>query len=72
MWLPDAEPLASLRRDVDRKSHKIKQVLTDPRMRKEFLGGVVKDDKKAVKAFVGQNQENILKTKPKVREVLDM
>ena len=35
-------------------------------MRKEFLGGTSKDEKKAVKAFVEQNKENALKTKPKV------
>lgn len=64
--MPEAQPLALLRRDVDRKSHKIKHVLTDPGLRKEFLGGIPKDEKKAVKAFVNQNTENALKTKPKV------
>lgn len=56
-----------MRRDIDRKSHKLKNVLLDPLLRKEFLGGIPKDDKKAVNAFCGQNQENALKTKPKVR-----
>ena len=55
-----------MRRDLDRKSHKLKGVLLDPTMRKEFLGGTSKDEKKAVKAFVEQNKENALKTKPKV------
>ena len=55
-----------MRRDIDRKSHRLKGVLLDPAMRKEFLGGISKDDKKAVKTFVEQNKENALKTKPKV------
>lgn len=55
-----------MRRDIDRKSQKLKTVLLDPAMRKEFLGGISKDEKKAVKAFVEQNKENALKTKPKV------
>ncbi len=55
-----------MRRDIDRKSPKLKSVLLEPAMRKEFLGGVSKDEKKAVKAFVEQNKENALKTKPKV------
>lgn len=55
-----------MRKDIDRKSDKLKSVLLDPAMRKEFLSGIFKDDKKAVKAFVEQNKENALKTKPKV------
>ena len=66
MWMPEAAPLALLRRSVDRKPHKIKAVLTDAKIRKEILGGIPNDEKKAVKAFVAQNTENALKTKPKV------
>ncbi|KAI9817523.1 MAG: hypothetical protein M1827_001133 [Pycnora praestabilis] len=65
LWMPEAQPLALLRRDVDRHSHRIKAVLTDARLRKEFFGGLQKDEKKAVKAFVAKNNENALKTKPK-------
>ncbi|KAL8910609.1 MAG: hypothetical protein Q9171_004103 [Xanthocarpia ochracea] len=65
LWCPEAAPLAAMRRDIDRKSHKLKSVLLEPAMRKEFLGGISKDEKKAVQAFVGQNKENALKTKPK-------
>lgn len=54
-----------MRKDVDLKSHKIKAVLTAPELRKEFFGGIANDEKKAVKAFVGMNTENMLKTKPK-------
>ncbi|KAI9845616.1 MAG: hypothetical protein M1838_001676 [Thelocarpon superellum] len=65
LWHPEAAPLALLRRSVDRRSERLKQVLQDASMRKEFLGGVSKDEKKVVQAFLGHNQENILKTKPK-------
>ena len=66
IWHPDAPPLSLLRQDVDRKPHKLKKVLLDPNIRKEFLKGAPNDEKKAVKGFVGQNAENMLKTKPKV------
>ena len=66
VWHPEAPPMALMRRDLDRESHKIKEVLMVPKMRKEFLGGIAAVEKKAVKAFVGMNTENALKTKPKV------
>ncbi len=65
--MPEAQPLALLRRDIDRRPEKLKTVLTDPTMRKLILNGITKDEKKAVKAFADQNRENMLKTKPKVR-----
>lgn len=65
VWHPEAPPLALMRKDVDLKSHKIKAVLTAAALRKEFFGGIGNDEKKAVKAFVGMNTENALKTKPK-------
>ncbi|KAL8865179.1 MAG: hypothetical protein Q9198_009441 [Flavoplaca austrocitrina] len=65
LWCPEAAPLAAMRKDIDRKSDRLKSVLLDPAMRKEFLSGISKDDRKAVKAFVEQNKENALKTKPK-------
>ena len=67
--MPEAQPLALLRRDVDRRSHKIKRVLMDAGLRKEFFGGIPKDEKKVVQAFVKQNAETALKTKPKVSSV---
>lgn len=64
--MPEAAPLALLRTDIDRHPHNIKRVLMEPRVRKEILGGISNDEGKAVKAFVSQNSENALKTKPKV------
>ena len=55
-----------LRRNVDRKPHQIKKVLTETRLRKEFLGVKSNDEKKVVAAFIENNQENALKTRPKV------
>ena len=66
LWMPDAEPLRLLRRNVDRKPEKIREVLTEANLRKQILGGVSNDEKKTIKAFASQNTENALKTKPKV------
>lgn len=66
LWHPDARPLALLRRAVDGKPHKLKRVLAEPGLRKEFFGGIPKDEKKVVKAFIRHNEENMLKKKPKV------
>ncbi|KAI4242068.1 MAG: hypothetical protein LQ352_007312 [Teloschistes flavicans] len=69
LWSPEAAPLAALRRLIDKKAQKLKDVLMAADMRKEFLGGIAKDEGKAVKAFCGMNKENALKTRPKVSEV---
>lgn len=55
-----------MRRDIDRHPDRIKAVLTNDGVRKEFLKGAPKNDAKAIKAFVGSNADNALKTKPKV------
>lgn len=65
--MPEAAPLALLRTDIDQRPHRLKCVLMEPGIRKEVLGGMPKDEKKAVKAFLSQNSESALKTKPKVR-----
>ncbi|MCJ1335795.1 hypothetical protein MMC09_001069 [Bachmanniomyces sp. S44760] len=65
LWHPEAAPLALLRRNIDRNAAKIKKVLIHARIRKEFFNGIPADEKKATKAFIGQNSENMLKTKPK-------
>ena len=65
--MPEAQSLAALRSDVDRRPQKIKRVLSDPKLRKQFFLGVGANEQKVVKAFVDQNTENALKTKPKVR-----
>ncbi len=67
--MPEAAPLALVRRDIDRNANKIKRVLMEPGIRKEVLGGISKDEKKAITAFISQNRENALKTKPKVRVI---
>lgn len=65
--MPEAQPLALLRRNIDRKPEVIRRVLTDATLRKKVLGGIPNDEKKAVKAFALHNAESALKTKPKVR-----
>ena len=66
IWHPEAGPLSLLRRAVDQKSHKLKRVLRDPFIRREFLNAVPDNEKKVVKAFTDSNAENALKNKPKV------
>ena len=56
-----------MRSDIDRHPRRIKDVLMDESLRREFLNGASKKETKAVKAFVSANAENALKTKPKVR-----
>ena len=65
LWHPEAQPIARMRRDIDRRAHRLKTALMSPGIRREFLGGIGKDEKKVVKAFVDNNSENALKTKPK-------
>lgn len=69
LWQPDAQSLGKLRREIDRRSTRIKQVLMNERIGKEFLGGVSASEKKAVKAFIGltSNASTALKRHPKVR-----
>jgi hypothetical protein len=67
--MPDAQHLAQLRRAVDRKPWKLKRVLRDAGIRKHFLGSVVDEETKVVKAFVSHNSDSALKTKPKVSSV---
>lgn len=67
-WQPEAAALNKLRRDIDRKPHKIKRILTEARFQENFLGSVTNNEKKAVKAFVNlpMNESNALKRNPKV------
>ncbi|PWY83499.1 hypothetical protein BO70DRAFT_290842 [Aspergillus heteromorphus CBS 117.55] len=65
LWMPEADKLALLRQDVDRNSHRLKSVLRADDMRREIFNGLPDDDDKAVEAFVSQNKESALKTKPR-------
>lgn len=66
LWCPEAAPLALLRAAVDRKSHRLKEVLMNERIRHEFMNGVRAKESECVKKFIAMNQENALKRKPKV------
>jgi hypothetical protein len=66
MWHPEAAPTAALRKAIDKRSRQFKDVLSDEKIRKEFLKGTPKNDSKVVKAFVAANASNALKTRPKV------
>jgi hypothetical protein len=70
LWMPEAQSVAALRRDIDRKPHKMKNVLRETRLRKEILGVTSDDEKKVIQAFVKGNASSALKTKPKVSNLL--
>jgi hypothetical protein len=55
-----------MRHDIDRRPRRLKDVLSDESIRRDFLKGVPKNDAKVVKAFVAANASNALKTRPKV------
>ncbi|PYH97679.1 hypothetical protein BO71DRAFT_416851 [Aspergillus ellipticus CBS 707.79] len=65
LWMPEADKLALLREDVDRNSHRLKSVLRATHMRREIFNGLPDDDENVVEAFVNQNKESALKTKPR-------
>ena len=64
--MPDGNQLARLRRNIDRRPQRLKAVLTNEDLRREFLEGIDDDEAKVTEAFAHQNQENALRTKPKV------
>lgn len=66
--MPEANAVALLRRDIDRRPQRIKSALKNAGIRKEFLGGVPDNEAKVVKKFVAQSSQGALKTKPKVSE----
>jgi hypothetical protein len=65
LWHPDAQHVSALRHDIDQHPAGIKRILQNPDFRKEYLGGIGPGEK-AVEAFIAQNKESALKTKPKV------
>ncbi|GBF62602.1 hypothetical protein TMEN_5154 [Trichophyton mentagrophytes] len=65
LWMPEASKLALIRQNIDRNSQQLKDILMHPDVRGEILGGVPSDEKKVIKAFVNQNKESALKTRPK-------
>lgn len=66
LWNPEPQHLAAMRRLIDEKPHRLINVLLDPGIREYFFDGVANDKEKVVAAFVRHNQDNALKTKPKV------
>ncbi|OJD14833.1 hypothetical protein AJ78_04863 [Emergomyces pasteurianus Ep9510] len=65
LWHPEAGKLALLRQDIDQNSRQIKNILSAVDVRTEIFNGFPKTEKEAILAFVSQNQESALKTKPK-------
>ncbi|KAL4781587.1 hypothetical protein BJX76DRAFT_13035 [Aspergillus varians] len=65
LWHPEADKLSLLREDVDGNSQGLKSVLREEGVRREFFDGIPNDEDQVVKAFVSQNSESALKTRPK-------
>ncbi|KAG8629671.1 hypothetical protein KVT40_003536 [Elsinoe batatas] len=65
-WFPESQPLARLRTNIDRRPADLKSILMNERLRKEFLNGAPKNEKKVVQAFTlsKMNAESALKTRP--------
>ncbi|KAI9768938.1 MAG: hypothetical protein M1840_004534 [Geoglossum simile] len=66
LYMPEASSLALIRREIDRKPSKLKRILRDAGLRREFLDNAPDNDREVVKEFVGGSSANALKTKPKV------
>lgn len=64
--MPDAARLSLLRQNIDRDSQRLKRVLRAADLRRDFFHGTPDDDDEVVQAFVRQNQDSALKTRPKV------
>lgn len=78
LWHPPAEQLQLLRESIDERPARWRRVLNEERFRRVFLDGRVRSEKgeksggdddaeAAITAFAAANQQNALKTKPKVR-----
>ena len=51
---------------IDRNPRRLKDILRDEQIRREFLDGAKNNDGAAVKSFIKRNDSNALKTRPKV------
>jgi hypothetical protein len=66
LWHPDSPALATIREDIDLHPERLKGALMNETLRRTFFEKAKKDEKKVVAAFVAENLEGALKTKPKV------
>lgn len=70
-WHPDNDALAKLRASIDERPHRLRRVLTGAAFRRTFLPKSKEGDEKSIlAAFAQANQENALKTKPKVCDII--
>jgi uncharacterized protein (DUF2461 family) len=69
LWHPDGPALATIREDIDLQPHRMKGALMNDNLRRIFFEKAKKDEKKVVAAFVAENAEGALKTKPKVSSI---
>jgi hypothetical protein len=64
--MPEASSLALIRREIDRKPHRLKRILRATELRKDFFDSISDNKEEVVEAFAKGSSKNALKTKPKV------
>jgi uncharacterized protein (DUF2461 family) len=71
LWHPAADAVARIRASIDERPRRWRRVLTQPDFRQTFLPASKDGDEASIlAAFVKGNEENALKTKPKVSTAL--
>lgn len=68
LYHPENGSIHKLRESIDERPRRWRRILSDPALKKQFLPLAAKNSKPeaALKAFADRNQDNALKTKPKV------
>lgn len=68
LYHPENDAIHKLRESIDERPRRWRRILNDPALKKQFLPSAAKNSKPeaALKAFADRNQDNALKTKPKV------
>lgn len=68
LYHPENDAIHKLRESIDERPRRWRRILNEPDLKKQFLPSAAKNPKPeaALKAFANRNQENALKTKPKV------
>jgi uncharacterized protein (TIGR02453 family) len=69
LWHPDGPALQKIRESIDERPRRWRRVLNNDNFKRTFLSDVASKagEEAALKEFAKKNQENALKTKPKVR-----
>ena len=72
LYSPNKDQIAAMRRDIDRNPRRIRDVLSNKVVNKEFLQNVPRAGKDPISAFIQKNQRGALSTTPKVCSCLSL